>query len=108
MRPYSSEDGPLITSTLSAAAFMPRPCTRGMPLCMTEPSRLVPKPRFMMVSCVLARVLPWVTPLTLASASSRLRGRWSRITWAGTTLTTCGISSTGAVVRRLEASGVGW
>jgi len=75
MMPYSSEAGPLSSSTLSAVAFRPRPCTRGMPSTITDPSRLLPKPRFMTASIVPASVLPCEMPLRLFKASSRLRGR---------------------------------
>ena len=49
-----------------------------------------------------------VMPLMLFSASSRLRGRWSSITWAATTLIVWGISSTGVSLRMIEAVGSGW
>ncbi|MNV63025.1 hypothetical protein D3C71_1556010 [compost metagenome] len=95
------------TSTRSTLALRPRPCTIGMPSRMIEPLRLSPKPRTITESWVLPRVLAWVMPLTLASASSRLRGAWSRMTWAGTTLIVCGISCTGAEERITEVMGGG-
>ena len=75
---------------------------------MIEPSRLSPKPRFITASWVPPRVLAWVTPLMLPSASSRLRGFWSRSAWAGTVTMLCGVSSTGVSVRPMEATGAGW
>ncbi len=77
---------PFSTSTWSAVAVKLRPCTEGMPSRMIEPSRLSPKPRFITASWVPPRVLAWVMPLMLPSASSRLRGRWSCSACAGTTL----------------------
>ncbi|MNT89884.1 hypothetical protein D3C72_2306910 [compost metagenome] len=87
---------------------MPRPCTTGMPSRMIEPLRLSPKPRVITESWVVPSVLPWVMPLTFASASSRLRGAWSRMTCAGTTLTVWGISWSGVEARITELMGGGW
>ncbi|MNQ96954.1 hypothetical protein D3C85_1125780 [compost metagenome] len=92
----------------STLALRPRPCITGMPSRMIEPLRLSPKPRVITESWVLPRVLPWVMPLTLASASSRLRGAWSRMTWAGITLTVWGISWSKAEERITELVGGGW
>ncbi|MCY1444425.1 hypothetical protein D9M71_608970 [compost metagenome] len=79
-----------------------------MPSRMIEPSRLSPKPRFITVSWVPPKLLPWVTPLTLARASSRLRGAWSLSTWAGTTLMAWGVSMIDAWLRITELFGGGW
>ena len=96
------------TSTRSVVAFIARPCTSGIPSRMIEPSRLSPKPRFITESWVLPSVLPWVMPLTLFRASSRLRGAWSRITWAATTLMVCGTSMDEPVPRITEVVAGGW
>ena len=77
-----------------------------MPLRMIEPSRLSPKPRLITASSVPASVLVWVTPLTLTSASSMLRGSWSFSTCSGTTLTTCEVSSGDAPLRSVVGLGI--
>lgn len=77
-----------------------------MPLRMIEPSRLSPKPRRITASWVPASVLAWVTPMTLARASSRFRGNWSFSTCSGTTLTVCEVSSGEAPLRSVVALGI--